>query len=191
MRKLLIILVLNSFIFLLTGCERSSLNPAPAGNFFPMAVGNSWTYVLGSDTSKDELTITITGTVQKGSFMYFVFESRVNFNPQFGQKEYYRNGPNGDIFMFSNNQDVLYADFRKEPNATWNSFGDHIAKITRKNFREDTPAGGFNNSLEILYDIPQAVDDEFTVRFAPTVGIVSQRAGYGSRMALKSYRLVN
>ena len=156
-----------------------------------MAVGNSWTYLLGSDTRKEELTTTITGTEQKGSFTYFVFESRGSFNPQFVQKEYYRAGPSGNIYMFSNDKDVLHANFSKELNATWNSFSDHIAKITRKNFREDTPAGSFDNSLEILYDIPQAVDDEFIVRFAPGVGIASEQAGYGSRMMLKSYRLVD
>ncbi len=159
-------------------CDSDVIQPPdPTEGHFPLQVGNQWTYALAGNESF-KLSHEIVGTTRIDSHGYFVLRR------QFGEDAnsdsvFYRVESPGRIFTNHNGEDVLYIDFNLPVGDTWESFGAFIARIVRKGFTSSVPAGDFENSIEVFFDVPQVIDDENTRVFAKGIGLVEIRGQIG------------
>lgn len=167
------------------GCSDNPVatNALAGRGFFPMQVGNEWTYA--HEVDQDFVwTTRIVGKAQISLYEYFIYETR--FAGGVGADTmYFRAGPSAKIFVNWRGNDVLYIDFDRKVGKWWNTFSEYKASVLRRNLKTEVPAGTFANAIEIFFDIPQAIDDEFWNVYARGIGLI-QLSGQIGRMQLTS-----
>lgn len=95
----------------LYGCNDSPTSPENAGlGYFPMQVGNRWTYQAGD--ARWTIDVEITGKTQIGLHSYFVFEERYSSSEQV-YRRFFRAGSDAKVFINWEGQDRLYVDFER------------------------------------------------------------------------------
>ena len=86
----------------------------------------------------------------------------------------------GNIWNLKNNSEYLFFNFTQDSGSTYiyncpESFGNEIYYYyvsVRKNISTETPAGVFDNCIELFFAIPQVRDVEKIYTFAPDIGLV-------------------
>lgn len=178
------LLILSGMGFL--QCERHSLSPSNTTVYFPMRIGNQWTYHVANNRDfvrQDK----IVGTKTVGKYEYFVFER--SFTPMtYVDSVLFRSEPDNRIIINRAGQDYLYIDFDLPIGENWQSFGEYTAVIEKKDFAVVVPAGNFKNCIQVFFDIPRFIDDEMTMIFAPGVGMIESHSQIGA-LQLTSARL--
>ncbi len=90
------ILLIQFLIFVFICCEKNVLGPQEQNSYFPMKVGNSWTYVSVYDT----FTVSIVGKKNINNHEYYVFTSEKA--PYYiADTSYYRENEEGNIMCYS------------------------------------------------------------------------------------------
>ena len=182
--------LLSVLLFPALACDSGPVAPENAGlGYFPLQVGNRWTYgLVGSDSSVTKWRYEIVGKKRIGRYDYFILQRSFEATG-FVDSTFYRPGPGGQIFVNRDASlflDELYIDFGRAPGQKWHSFGEYEAWISRKGFTKRVPAGVFNNCVEVAFDIPGAVDDEFWDVYAPGVGLIEMNSAWISGVKLQS-----
>jgi hypothetical protein len=162
------------------GCENEQpFSPlAASDDYFPMQVGNRWTYTLAYSTGAYTLEYEIVGTEMVGSHEYFVFERKFDLAVT-TDTVYYRSDGDNRIFINFQGENVLYIDFNRTEGQSWQTYGEYIATIEKADFQAEVPAGFFEHSVEVFFNYPSAVDDEVWEVYAPGVGLVEIRGFIG------------
>ncbi len=86
--------------------------------------------------------------------MYHVVEDTYGYNSQWPVSNIdtvYKDGQ-GRIFRYSGNEDYLLYDFSSIDGSSYN-YKDYVVTVKKVGLVE-TPAGNFDNCIEILFDIP-------------------------------------
>jgi hypothetical protein len=114
-KNLYLNIVVVSFLFLFTECNKSS--DAPAEDYSPLTAGSSWAYTSSSGTS-NKLTATNRDTVASGH-TYRVLTNSSGPNTYLGKSgnEYYRFGSLSSLGI--NNVEELYLKDNLDVNGTW------------------------------------------------------------------------
>jgi hypothetical protein len=163
------------------GCNDglNSASPELAGlGFFPMKIGNRWEYEL--DNFDDfKWTVEVVGKTTFGPYQYFIFEMNSTLGTR-PDSTFYRAAALGQIFINWQGKDALFIDFNRPVGKKWDSFSEYNGVINKKGFTIVVPAGRFEGSIEVFFDIPQAIDDENWNVYAPNVGLVETRGQIGS-----------
>ncbi len=148
-----------------------------AQNYFPIKVGNSWTYCGFNDTTFKRI-YEIKDSVKFDSLNGFIYGLHTSsYNDTLIQDK------SNNIHKIINTIPRLWFDFSKDSGAVYTvpindstSFFVHV----RKNISTDTYIGNFSNCIELFFDIPQYIDDEMGYIFAPNIGIVKKYGAWAN-----------
>ena len=163
-------------------------------NYLPLTVGNTWNYWT-SNRESIQLTTRISNTININTTTYYILEH----DPLGDDSEYadtIRVDNTGRIFIRQRGNEYLWFDLTLPDGATY-SFsyntlslftGDSYIVTVRRNVTIDTDVGLLENCIDLFFDIPNAIDDEYGFIFAPGIGIV-QRYGAWVNLFIHSYQL--
>jgi hypothetical protein len=141
-------------------------------DYFPLQVGNSWTYT-GSQDTLYKRTYFIKDSLQIGQFKYFVYGNE-NLDLDTLRKD-----TNGNVYRLMNGEDLLWLDFTKNDGEVYDYILSDTFKVTvSKNILAETYLGNFYNCTQFFFNIPEAVDDETIYLFAPGIGLVKKYGGW-------------
>ena len=118
-----LIILITFLIFVFISCKKNVLGPQENNSYFPMKVGNSWTYA-----DRDTFTLSIVGTKNINNHEYYVFTSTKNFFLFFADTAYYRQNTDGKIFKYLPYHNKEYLAFcLAESDTNWSSLGFSIS----------------------------------------------------------------
>ncbi len=184
--KIIRVIVLLPVVLALNSCDSDNTLSTPelAGlGYFPMQVGNRWTYSL-QNSEQTVWNYEIVDKTRIGYYQYFVLKR--HFIPGIHiDSVFYRAGSSDKIYRHWQGKDALYIDFSRSRGKKWDSFGEYRGVINKMNISKTVPAGTFHNCIEVFFDIPMAYDDETWEVYAPQVGLLEMRGPKGS-VQLKS-----
>jgi hypothetical protein len=141
-----------------------------AQNYFPLQVGNSWTYCGSSDTVHKR-TYQVTDTARIADKTYFLY-GLMNFD-----KDTVRNDLSGHVWKLSNGVENLWFDFTKDSGDvyTFPQFGTYVSNVkVSKHVTVKTHNGTYSNCVHFDFDIPQIIDDEISYTFALGIGLIKK-----------------
>lgn len=159
-----------------------------AQDYFPLEVGNTWTYRWNFDTT-NTITYQISDSINIGNMKYFLYENVLNntFIDTI-RKDY-----DGNVWKRLNETDYLWFDFTKDNGSsyTFPSFDSVYAyRVTlSKSFTRVTIAGTYSQCIDLFFEIPQFRDVEIRYSFAPNAGLVEKYYGEGPDYLLYSIKL--
>lgn len=155
-----------------------------AQDYFPLKVGNSWTYCSSQDTTYKR-TYLIKDTVNivgKKCFLYGRQDDMVN--------DTLWKDINGNVWKLKSGILVLWLDFTKDSGAVYYypAFNSEVFTVTvRKYLSIDTYVKTFDNCIELLFDIPAVIDDEVIYIFAPDIGLIKKRGAWSDDLLYSAY----
>ena len=166
MKKLIIPL---SAILFTVSCNKEApvLMPVLTSEYFPLQVGNRWTFK--SSFNNHIWIYEITDTKVFDEHVYF--ELVRTFTDGAKDTNYFRVAENNVVLIYKE-QDYIYIDFERPVGEEWNSYGENYGYIRERNISLQVDAGSFNDVIEVFMD-NRSVSDVFEFnRFAPGVGLV-------------------
>jgi hypothetical protein len=156
--------------------ESAPFFPVLTSEYFPLQVGNKWTYKwLLNDL---EWTGEVTGTKVIGSHQYFVFIR--TYPDNFIDTSYFRVDSNNVIIINFLNEDYIYIDFERPIREEWQSYEHFFGYVRRRDLTVTVDAGTFTNVTEVFFDNTVVSDLYEFNHYAPNVGLVES---YGFRRA--------
>jgi hypothetical protein len=167
MKKLAIVIILILFV---SSCNRedSPLMPDLAVNYFPLQVGNKWTFRSSIDSSL--LIYEITDTIDLNEHIYF--EQVRTFSDGTKDTNYFRFADDNIVLILNDGTDYVYIDFGKPVEEEWNLYDDFFGYIKQKNISAQVEAGNFINIIEVIID-NRSVSDALELNlYAPEVGLI-------------------
>ena len=144
-------------------------------HYFPLNVGNSWTYV--NDSNGSTKTFTIIGTQEINGHTYYQFDDYFSVCGFSG--DCFRYDPNSDkVLQYNGSEDVVRYDFSGNK---WGEYGNQLIDIGSCT----VPAGDFNDcySFQFAMDVWCGL---FYETLAPGVGNVESDID-GAEFELQSY----
>jgi hypothetical protein len=176
MKRILMICILP--IIFLNSCdeESSPFFPALQSEYFPLQVGNRWTYKWLLDDQ--QWTAEVKGTRIIGPHLYFVYAR--SYPDGFVDTSYFRVDSNNVIIINYLNEDYIYIDFERPIREEWQSYPDFFGYVRRRNLTVTVDAGTFNNVTEVFFDNTVVSDLYEFNHYAPDVGLVES---FGFRRA--------
>ena len=154
-------------IAILLFCIGSALN---AQDYFPMQLGNSWTYCGPSDTLHKRV-YSLKDTLSVGGKKCYLYGLAGVASDTI------RKDVAGNIWKSINGVDCKWFDFMKDSGGTYTipAFGSYVCNVkVAKHLTANTYAGIFYECVEFDFDVPQIVDDETNYVFAPGIGIIKR-----------------
>lgn len=165
MKKLVNLFLVLIVIVIFSACD-SSTEPILDSEYFPLKVGNSWSYagyLHHPDSTNGEITIewTVIGTKVLGSFDYFEILEMISMSHT--PRSYYYLKDN-KLYKYDEEKKLpgLFADFNLEENQSFKYF-DFNVTVTEKT----------DKTITYFYDHPSWVDEEHWITFEKGVGIKS------------------
>ena len=162
-------------------------------NYLPLTVGNTWNY-WASNRESIQLTTRISNTINIDTTTYYILE----YDPLGDDSEYadtIRVDNTGRIFIRQRGNEYLWFDLTLPDGATYTLYNtlslvteDSYIVTVRRNVTVNTDVGLLENCVDLFFDIPNAIDDEYGFIFAPGIGIV-QRYGAWVNLFIHSYQL--
>mgnify|MGYP000333046839 CR=1 FL=1 len=181
-RKGIIALLLVGIISF-SSCKKG-VNNSTSGDvvqdYFPLHVGNTWTYVYDVGGQEKEETYSIVETRKIGEYEYFVFDKcPLPFFPadyEKGAETIVRKTEHGDVVLRFIDEDIMYYKFSDTTLDSMRAI-DAVSTqfITYLESVEDTvatSAGTFVRCYRFLAHVAQIKDSVIRVWFAPQVGPV-------------------
>jgi hypothetical protein len=167
MKKLLLVII-SVLSFNSCSRENSPLIPVLTPEYFPLQVGNRWTFKSSLDSSVQIYEITDTKVFGEHDY----FERVRTFSDGTKDTNYFRIDEDNIVLIYYEGDDYIYIDFEKPLEEEWNSFGDFYGYIKQRNISIQVEAGSFNNVIEVYMDNRSVSDAYEFSRYAPGVGLV-------------------
>ena len=144
-----------------------------AANYFPLTVGNSWTYTMEGRAASGSVTVDVTESVEAAGREYFRLEG---FTPR---PALVRLDDQGRLLEFrpdSGNARLWY-HFGAAEGTAWMSELPHpclgAAELASRGARVEVPAGNFVDALVIRYGATNCADAGIREEvFAPNIGLL-------------------
>ena len=142
-------------------------------NYFPLAVGNSWTYAVEGRFASGDVAVQVTEAVEVEGRQYFVLEG---YTPQPALVRLTSQGRLVELRRASGTEHLWY-DFTAVEGTIWTSELPHPclgeAKLASRRSEVETPRGSTNNGLVIRYGPTNCADAGIQEEaFAPGIGLV-------------------
>ncbi len=182
--KKLVLVTISILFFSSCSRENSPLMPALSADYFPLQVGNMWTFKSSSDSSVQVYEITDTKVF--GEHVYF--ERVRTFSDGTKDTIYFRIAENNIVLIYYEGSDYIFIDFDKPLEEEWNSYGDFYGYIKQRNISVQVEAGSFNNVIEVFMNHRSVSDVSEFNRYAPEVGLV-ESTGFRFNLTLSSARV--
>lgn len=180
----LIIIIIGIFIPNLITSAQNKNNLSY--DYFPLAVGNRWTYTNSYDTSYKWIK-TVYNTTRINGKLCYLYGVQNSFADTLFKDSV------GNVWKYSFGNERLWFDFTLGDGSTYiyKVFDkDTMFVHVRKNLEEDVPAGHYNECIDLFFDIPYLIDDERGYAFAPDVGIIKEYGAWANS-ALLRFEIVN
>jgi len=188
---LIFLIILTYF----TNCTQDK-NPIDSSNiysskYFPLKVGNTWYYDSPTPQTNPWAMKTIRSSFLEDNTIFY----RWTYGEGVDVIDNIRADKQGNIWKLHNNNEYLWFDFTQDSGSTYIfnypvSFGEDIYYYTvrvRKKLKRETPAGVFENCIELYFDIPQVMDEDRTYTFAPYIGLVKlQNNGWSTKRLISA-----
>ncbi len=179
--KSLVLAIAVLLFLILIQCSTSTSNNDPqTGDYFPLEIGNKWTFVYAVGGEQRELELTITDSKEIENKEYYVFDSWLHLIPQCSYMDItetlVRKNENGDLVIRIDNEDVEYFRFsdttlyemRFIP-TTHTTFAISLSSIQDI---VSTPSGRYLNCYRYSTSDSNWVDCGVNVSFSPNDGPV-------------------
>jgi len=166
--KKLLILIISVLSFISCNRENSPLMPVLTLEYFPLQVGNIWTFKNSSDSTV--LIYEITDTKVFGEHVYF--ERVRTFSDGTKDTNYFRIAEDKVVLIYYEGNDYIYIDFERPVEEEWNSYAGYYGFIKQRDISIQVEAGSFNNIIEVFMDNRSVSDVSEFNRYAPEVGLV-------------------
>ena len=161
-----------------------------AQDYFPLEVGNTWTYCTDFDTT-NIIIYHISDSINIGNMKYFLY--RMNVPYPYDHIDTIRKDPVGNIWKKVKGIDHLWFDFTKDNGTiyTFPSFDSIYAYEVKlfKYFTVETYNRSYSQCIEFSFDIPQYRDADRSYSFAPDVGLIDIFGGEAPHYILYSVSL--
>lgn len=161
---------------------------ADTTRYFPLEIGNTWTYITVFDPPGLPYDTTwydpngIEETVAFNDTLYYVAPH------PFALADTLREDENGRIWARVGGSDVLLFDFTLEEGETYtfdhNRYQTTYEVTIQRNLTWEKVAGRFENVVRFYFDVPGSIDEERTYTFAPGAGMLYAVDGGGDWMEL-------
>ena len=142
-------------------------------NYFPLTVGNSWTYTTEGRAASGTVTVRVTESVETAGQQYFRLEGFTL------QPALVRVDSHGRLLEFrpDSGTEHLWYDFGAATGTTWMPELPHpclgAAKLASRGSGVEVPAGDFDDVLVIRYGTTNCADAGIQEEvFAPNVGLI-------------------
>lgn len=142
-------------------------------NYFPLEVGNSWTYQWRGAAAQGSASVKVTGQREMGGLVYYSLEG---YTPE---PAWVRTNDRGQLVEFrpETGAELLWYDFGAPLGMTWepqlpvDCLGQ--ATISSRSADMQTPAGDFSGALVVTYGPTECADAGFVEEaFVPRLGLV-------------------
>ena len=150
-----------------------ALQLSQPANYFPLAVGNSWTYAIEGRAGSGSVSVLVTEAVETAGQRYFRVEG---FTPE---QALLRVDSQSRLLEFrpDSGTEHLWYEFGAPEGTTWRSELPHpclgAATLAARGSRVDVPAGGFDDGIVIRYGASFCSDAGIQKEvFAPDVGLL-------------------
>ncbi|MGA7307097.1 MAG: hypothetical protein WBW88_19690, partial [Rhodothermales bacterium] len=168
------------------GVSTAFAQPADTTNYFPLEIGNSWTY-YGLVERHDAPPDTGIGLPKTIGEMLSVHDTTYYRAPHpNGFADTLRDDGEGRIWARVRGKDVLLYDFLLPEGETYSFdfFNDPDPRLlyyvtAERHVTIDVAAGHFENCVRLYFDVPEGADFGHTYIFAPNVGIATSYDGMG------------
>lgn len=148
--------------------ENNLLFPLFTSEYFPLQVGNKWTFESSFDNNIWVYEITDTKVFDE----HVYFERVLTFSDGTNMKDYFRVTENNIVLIYFEGRDYIYINFEGPIGEVWDSFGQNFGYVRQRNLSAQVDAGTFNDVLEIFFD-NRAISDVYEFNhYAPGVGLV-------------------
>jgi len=176
----LLIISLIIFTFVLCNKDRNpitEIEETSVNDYFPLQVGNTWTYELsapGHDLDGKILSVTIVDTKSVDGKKYFLFKSDFPSIESPWDSALFRIS-NLRVFRRINDKDYLWYDFEAQKGHSYQiplgASGEQTGVVLEnKDVEVIVPVGTFENCYQFHFFI--AYDHQWVESFAPHVGLV-------------------
>ena len=155
-----------------------------AQDYFPLKIGNSWTYCSSQDTTYKRVYL-IKDTVNIGGSKCFLYGRQNDETNDTLWKD-----KCGSVWKLKNGIPVLWLDFTKDSGSVYYypQFDSELFTVTvRKYLSIDTYVITFNNCIELFFDIPSLIDDEEILTFAPEIGLIKKLGAWSDDLLYSAY----
>ena len=180
--------LLSVLLFCSTNKDPLSLRDGESP-FFPLSIGTVWYFDVGSHADKDNPWVKriVQKKIEINGNEYFIVSDIYGFDRPSPSTytDTLRADSQGNIWEFENGQEFPLYVFSSEAGSTYN-YKDYIVTLRRVESLE-TPAGTFNDCIELYFDVPVFVDEETRRTFAPCVGLIRETHGEGPTWVLDSF----
>lgn len=169
--------MLRRLLYLAASLPAVAVGQAPGPSYFPLDVGDTWTYAVHFQTSPTEWDTLVGGpreiarteTVNDTAYTEAVYPHAV-----FGAL--HRVDEAGRVWVRADGADRLLFDVTQGDGGTYtvpDGYGYAYVVTVRTGVTADTYLGRFEDTIAFSFDIPEALDDEMEFVLAPGVGVVA------------------
>ncbi|MBZ0198690.1 MAG: hypothetical protein K8H86_02400 [Ignavibacteriaceae bacterium] len=166
MRQILILMIVAGCC---VSCNESDRTALSVTDYFPLQIDNSWTYSDGHN----EWRVEVAGykNIEGNNYAEVVRSYKLSTDTV-----YYRTDGDNKVYVYNHGQEFVVIDFEKLKDDSWESVNGYYEKISSIGGKFDSPAGKFENVVEI-YSHNKQIADAFEIRkYAPGVGLIETTA---------------
>ena len=162
--------------------------PHPPTAYFPLEMGNSWTYFYTVEPPNMPVDTVLVGpivvesTADLDDQRYTFFNARPLF-----PEDSVRMDESGRVFARQHGTDVLMFDFTAAADSvyTYTTVSQDTFRVTVQHTPlAETEVGSFSNCVAFDFMLPGAVDADHFYTFCPEIGLVAYIDGMGTSHAL-------
>jgi len=189
--------IIFTFIFFFINCENIEKDDTNDSydTYFPMNIGMKWFYNQNTSENNPYLKREITEKIQIENNKYFIISEiwRYNEDNPITYFDTLRQDNTDRIFKYSRGKEYLLYDFTLDSGDTYidssnSKYSELYYIVTYRDIDSvETDSGIYYDCIELLFDIPNMIDDEVWCTFAPGVGLIKRWSGEGPRFVLDSY----
>jgi hypothetical protein len=151
-------------------------------NYFPLTLGNSWTYSSKYDTSY-QVTFSVFDTIRLNDKLYYLYGKQNSLADTLSKDSL------GNVWKYQLGSEHKWFDFSLDSGSTyiyWFAGSDTMIVYVIKYLELSVLAGYFNDCIDLWFDIPGVIDDEKAYCFAPNVGIILMHGAWMYQELLRS-----
>jgi hypothetical protein len=169
-------------IAIIYSCTNNLLNPIDSHDYFPLQIGNEWSYEYFFRTpARNVLDYKITEKKKIKENEYYAFNQHMPFFPDLAiipsiREQLLRQDVNGNIMVSIDSTEYLYFIFNNAPVDSMIKMKladmDYWLYTESKDETVETTVGIFHHCYKMLCYFPQIIGTEYFVWFAPGYGPV-------------------
>jgi hypothetical protein len=156
-----------------SSCHKSCIETFPIPGYFPLKIGNQWSYVGIQVPERGAQTHKVVGKVISHGFTYFLLKRE--YQNAYSDTLFLRVDEKIRIWRLVNNQPHIWFDPTLADNATYYfPFGDaeKYNVMVRRNVKVEAINQVFPDCIDFFFNVAQIADEEQAFSLAPGVGIV-------------------